>query len=98
MMCGPLGCKSVTPKVDAHDPIVDQLSKGGLEGVADPFGVVGTFADDREPVGVADLDAGIHNLFRHNGGEPVGDMIVRGWDMQNGVDHVAADTTEEPEH
>ena len=98
MMCGPLGCKSVTPKVDAHDPIVDQLSKGGLEGVADPFGVVGTFEDDREPVGVADLDAGIHNLFRHNGGEPVGDMIVRGWDMHNGVDHVAADTTEETEH
>ena len=26
------------------------------------------------------------------------DIIVRGWDMHNGVDHVAADTSEETEH
>jgi hypothetical protein len=98
MLCGPLGCKSVAPKVDAQDPIMDQMSNGGLEGVADPFGVVGAFADDEQPLDVAYLDQGIGHMFRQNGGEPVGDIIVRGWDMHNGVDHVAADTSKETEH
>ena len=27
----------------------------------------------------------LKNGFRHEGGEPVGDSLLRGWDMQNGV-------------
>jgi hypothetical protein len=35
------------------------------------------------------IDLGLRSHFRAQGGEPVGDSVVRGWDMHNGVDYEA---------
>ena len=57
------------------------------EGHADPFGVTTVFDDDVEPGEAAVLDEALRSHFRSNKGEPIGDSIIRGWNMHNGVDY-----------
>jgi hypothetical protein len=88
-VCGPLGCEKTTPVTHKPAPLKDQLSKGGLDGQADPFGTEAMFGDLREPAVAAALDIGLRAHFRSNGGEPIGDAAMRGWQMHNGIDYEA---------
>ena len=88
-VCGPLGCDEATPVAHAADPLKEQLSKGAIDGKADPFGAGAIFSDVREPAVAASLDLGLRSHFRANGGEPLGDAGVRGWQMHNGVGYRA---------
>jgi hypothetical protein len=88
-VCGPLGCEEQQPVVDKADPLKAQLSMGGLDGQADPFGAEAVLGDDREPAIAAALDLGLRSHFRANGGEPIGDSAMRGWQMHNGIDYEA---------
>ena len=54
---------------------------------ADPFGLEDALGDQEEPAEGAMLDLGLRSHFRTQGGEPVGDAVVRGWDMHHGVDY-----------
>jgi hypothetical protein len=83
-VCGGLGCEEATPSSEAADPLAKQLSEGALDGHADPFGFADALDDKQEPAEGAALDLGLRSHFRTNGGEPVGDSVVRGWDMHNG--------------
>lgn len=73
----------------AADPLKEQLSKGAIDGKADPFGANAILSDVREPADAAVLDLGLRQHFRANGGEPIGDAVIRGWQMHNGVDFEA---------
>lgn len=65
------------------------MSKGGLDGQADPFGAEALLGDLRAPAVAAALDIGLRAHFRSNGGEPIGDAAMRGWQMHNGIDYEA---------
>jgi len=86
-ICGALGCEEETPNSEAADPLAKQLSEGAIDGHADPFGLEDALGDQEEPAEGAMLDLGLRSHFRTQGGEPVGDAVVRGWDMHHGVDY-----------
>lgn len=83
-VCTGLGCQETTPSSEAADPLAKQLSEGALDGHADPFGLADALDDKQEPAEGVYLDLGLRSHFRTHGGEPVGDAVVRGWDMHNG--------------
>lgn len=72
---------------EGEDPIAEQLSKGAIDGHADPFGVAALLDDAVEPAEGVALDKALRTHFRVSGGEPIGDAALRGWDMQHGVDY-----------
>ena len=61
------------------------------DGHADPFGVSQVFDDDEEPGEAPALDEALRSHFRVNSGEPIGDSVMRGWNMHNGVDFESKD-------
>ena len=93
-VCGPLGCRKTTPVTHQPAPLKEQLSKGGLDGQADPFGAEAMFGDLRAPAVAAALDIGLRAHFRSNSGEPIGDAAMRGWQMHNGIDYEAGGGTQ----
>jgi len=88
-VCGPLGCEKTDPAVEADDSIEKQMSQGAIDGHADPFGAAAVFDDTEEPAEAVKLDKALRSHFRAQGGEPMGDAFLRGWDMHNGVDYQA---------
>lgn len=67
-----------------QDPIEKQVLSGALNGHADPLGV-GELLDD-EPMKAedAELIKKVGGGMAQNGGEPVGDFMVRGWNVVPG--------------
>jgi len=62
------------------------------DGQADPLGIEAGLGDDEEPAEGVAADIALRSHFRVNGGEPIGDLALRGWQMPNGVDFEGANT------
>ena len=62
------------------------------DGQADPLGFEAGLGDDEEPAEGLGADIALRSHFRVNGGEPIGDAAMRGWQMRNGVDFEGSNT------
>jgi len=70
----------------------DQSVPLTTDGQADPLGIEAGLGDDEEPAEGVAADIALRSHFRVNGGEPIGDLALRGWQMPNGVDFEGANT------
>ena len=85
-VCNPgSGCHVVDIPVHSRDALKDQILKGQAQGIADPFGVVSEFEDEREPASAVLGARHEDNNYGHKTGEPLSDLLTGSWDGQNGV-------------
>jgi len=83
----PEGCSEVPIFHKPHDPIMDQILYGSEHGKEDPLGLRAELEDDHEPADQVIDDRLAGSFMTKEGGDPLGDMLVRNWQGHNGVDH-----------
>jgi len=72
-----------------EDPLEKQLLNGAVNGRADPFGFGNELGDEEDAASEVEFDSRLRSHMRANGGEPVGDALINGWQMANGIDWAA---------
>mmetsp|Transcript_52728 Transcript_52728/g.125543 ORF Transcript_52728/g.125543 Transcript_52728/m.125543 type:complete len:690 (-) Transcript_52728:71-2140(-) len=89
--CTPLGCSYINSPVTAakQDSLKQQIEQGAVGGLADPFGFANSFSDTRAKApGVVQWRNQHHYGGRSQAGEPISDLLVRGWNGHNAVSQV----------
>ena len=73
---------------DKASSLRDQMEYGSIHGVADPFGFGASLDDDVEDATKVMGDRRTQSHNRLFSGEPLSDMLVRGWDAADGIPQV----------